>query len=48
MKSENRRRNKKKIKAMKERGYQSYEFGNFIESEECFAFAEALKWVLED
>jgi hypothetical protein len=39
---------KNKIKAMKERGYQSYEFGNYLESETCFAFAEALEWVLEE
>lgn len=39
---------KDKIKAMKERGYQTYEFGNYLESETCFAFAEALEWVLKE
>ena len=39
---------KKKIEAMKKRGYQSHEFGNYIEEEKCFSFADGLEWVLQD
>lgn len=37
-----------KIKAMKKRGYQSHEFGNYIEEEKCFSFADGLEWVLQE
>lgn len=39
---------KKKIEAMKKRGYQSHEFGNYIEEEKCFSFADGLEWVLQE
>lgn len=39
---------KKKIEAMKKRGCQSHEFGNYIEEEKCFSFADGLEWVLEE
>lgn len=39
---------KKKIEAMKKRGHQSHEFGNYLEEEKCFSFVDGLEWVLQE